>query len=85
MDAIERQRMAAELDRAILDHGMPGERRAAGAVEGREKGALAGHGNGGVSWLIGASSSRVPVIVRPRLDADAALRNGGQHLLDGNE
>ena len=74
-----------EPDPAAIEHRMAGERRAAGPVECRQKGPLAidRHGRGLVVERPQQLANRRVILAG--LDADAALRHGGQHHLGGNQ
>ena len=60
---------------------MTGDRRAAGAVEHGEEGALAGERGGGVAVIDGGQQRARARVVVARLDRDDPLPNRGQKFL----
>src|SRR5437763_8570423 len=62
--------------------GVGGDRRAAGALEHREEGALGRERKRGVGVVDGAQERERAIVVATRLDGDDALPNRRQKLLD---
>src|SRR6185437_10713368 len=83
--AVRPRDQAAEFERVARDRRMAGDRRLARAVERGEEGALAGERRERLGVIDARQRLARARIVGPRLDADGALADGGEKLVDAHD
>ena len=79
--AVGAQDLAAQAQPVAVELGEAGDRRVAGAVEPGEEGALGGEALAGGGVVDRREQGRDALVAAALLDADRALRDGGQHLV----